>query len=87
MNAPAGAPTPDTLRQIVERLEGAAHDLETALGLARRSGSLPVIRDNIRDAAEESPMPFGWGLIQTYYTVQHGSYGRMYVTNAFRLGG
>ena len=53
MNAPAGAPTPDTLRQIVERLEGAAHDLETALGLARRSGSLPVIRDNIRDAAED----------------------------------
>ena len=46
-------PTPDTIREIVERLEGAAHDLETALGLARRSGAMPALRNNILDAAED----------------------------------
>ncbi len=47
-------PTPDTIREIVERLESAAHDLETALGLARRSAALPLHRDDIRIAADST---------------------------------
>ena len=45
-------PTPSTLREIVERLENAAHDLDTALGFARRSAAPPLHRDDIRAAAE-----------------------------------
>lgn len=45
-------PTHDALRGIIERLESASYDLETALGLAIRSGAMPVHRDDITMAAD-----------------------------------